>query len=333
MQSDDVRMTDVSETKTEKSTHPRRSAPVFEKPKPRSPKIEILELTDEHIKFLLTDADASMANSLRRVMIAEVPTMAIDMVTIEANSTVLHDQYLAHRLGLIPLVSKNVKDFMYNRDCDCDSSCSKCSVEFELESRNTDDALLMVTSRDLHIASADDAKGVEPADNGMPILIVKMGKNQELKVRATAKKGIGKEHAKWIPSSVATFQYDPDVRLNETDVAKLTDEQKAAFAKSCPTNVYAYDSQTQVLTVEDPSKCTYCEECIRKAETFQLPDLVSISQKPDRFIFTVEGTGALKPVQIVQLAFEQIKAKITDMQAELQRIRPSSTTAVVSTFY
>ena len=47
---------------------------------PRQPEIEILDLTDDTIVFALTKCDTSMANALRRVMLAEVPTMAIDKV-------------------------------------------------------------------------------------------------------------------------------------------------------------------------------------------------------------------------------------------------------------
>lgn len=72
-------------------------------PNPQFPKVEILDLRDDFIKFELFETDASVANALRRVMIAEVPTLAIDLVTIEINTSVMTDEFLAHRLGMIPL--------------------------------------------------------------------------------------------------------------------------------------------------------------------------------------------------------------------------------------
>ena len=52
-----------------------------------------------------------MANALRRIMLSEVPTLAIDMVDMQINNSVLNDEFIAHRLGLIPIVSKSVDDF------------------------------------------------------------------------------------------------------------------------------------------------------------------------------------------------------------------------------
>ena len=64
-------------------------------PHQRFPKIEILSLQPNEIKFILSETDTSVANALRRIMIAEVPTLAIDLVEFQENSTVLNDEYIA----------------------------------------------------------------------------------------------------------------------------------------------------------------------------------------------------------------------------------------------
>jgi len=81
----------------------------------RQPKIEIVSHTSDSMTFMLTKTDASVANALRRVIISEVPTMAIDLVEIENNTSVLHDEFIAHRLGLIPLRSTRLDKFKYTR--------------------------------------------------------------------------------------------------------------------------------------------------------------------------------------------------------------------------
>lgn len=72
-------------------------------PHQRFPKVQFLHMSPHEIKFVLSDTDTSMANTLRRIMIAEVPTLAVDLVEFHENSTVLNDEYIAHRLGLVPI--------------------------------------------------------------------------------------------------------------------------------------------------------------------------------------------------------------------------------------
>ena len=67
--------------------------------------MQIRELRDDYCEFVLSNTDASVANALRRVILVEVPTIAVDLVEIEENTTVLNDEFIAHRLGLMPLVS------------------------------------------------------------------------------------------------------------------------------------------------------------------------------------------------------------------------------------
>ena len=198
----------------------------------RTPKIKVLEMKSDFMVFELTETDLSMANTLRRVMIAEVPTMCIDLVTFETNTTVLKDEILAHRLGLMPLRSrlKRMSQWNYAHDCPCDGNCEKCSVTLSIDCdynamvRDTpgqQDVNVPITTR--HLMSHDES--VQPVhfsneneerraqDEG--ICLVLLGPGQQLKLSCVARKGIGKEHAKWTPTATVALKHDPIVKLNE----------------------------------------------------------------------------------------------------------------------
>ena len=120
------------------------------KPMRRQPKIEIKELREESITFVLSETDLSVANALRRVMISEIPTLAIDLVDIEKNTSVLHDEFIAHRLGMIPLrYDGDIGRLKENQECNCDDHCDQCSVILELDASCKSNVDLTVTSADL----------------------------------------------------------------------------------------------------------------------------------------------------------------------------------------
>ena len=202
--------------------------------------VEVTELKENTICFTLTKTDLSVANALRRVLLSEVPTMAIDKVEFTSNSTVLHDDFLAHRLGLVPLDSRyagwsnnpEVPPFLFNRDCTCYVSCPRCSVAFELdvkhsapkgeEAQEAAQRTYPVTSNDLKSEQPDMVSVVqeksegfvqEENEKGQPILLAKLVAGQELKLRAIAQMGIGKEHAKWNPCCTAVFSAEAEVQF------------------------------------------------------------------------------------------------------------------------
>lgn len=174
-----------------------------------------------------------------------MPTLAIDLVEVESNTSVLADEFLAHRLGLIPLSAHNIDDLLYTRDCDCDQFCDNCSVVLRLNAsnRNSDD-IVKVYAKDLFVDSAYSSArtpggygGQQQRSNGMadvegpargePVildpdgqgaLICKLRRGQELRVRCIAKKGIAKEHAKWAPTAAIGFEYDPHNKLRHADL-------------------------------------------------------------------------------------------------------------------
>ncbi|ONH91709.1 hypothetical protein PRUPE_8G132000 [Prunus persica] len=285
----------------------------------RLPRVKIREMRDDYMKFELRDTDASVANALRRVMIAEVPTVAIDLVEIEINSSVLNDEFIAHRLGLIPLTSDRAMSMRFSRDCDAcdgDGQCEFCSVEFHLRAKCHSDQTLDVTSKDLlssdhTVVPVDfsDSAGMESSEQ-KGIIIVKLRRGQELRLRAIARKGIGKDHAKWSPAATVTFMYEPDIRINEELMDMLTLDEKKAWVESSPTKVFDFDPKTEKVMVVDPEAYTYDDEVIKKAEAMGKPGLVDIIAKEDSFIFTVESTGAVKASQLLLNAIEILKQKL-----------------------
>lgn len=170
--------------------------------------INVLQETDEKLVLQFTNIPRQYLNAIRRISICEVPTLAIDDVVILENSSVMHDEAIAHRLGLIPLRTE-LNKFVLPQQCDCNNTlgCSKCRVLLILDSESTEKTRI-VTSGDL--VSEDEF--VKPVSTNIPIITLAPG--QKLKFEAYARLGTGKEHAKWQPTTAAIVKDGNDA--NET---------------------------------------------------------------------------------------------------------------------
>jgi DNA-directed RNA polymerase subunit D len=167
-------------------------------------KVEILSLSGDTIRFLLWGADIALANALRRTMIAELPCMTIDDIFFLDNSSVLPDETLAHRLGLVPLTT-DLDSYSTPDRCECKSElgCSRCRVVLTLDVK-ADAEPRTVYSGDL---VSEDPK-IRPASPN--IELVKLAPGQSVKFEAYARLGVGKTHAKWQPVSMCVFQHVGD---------------------------------------------------------------------------------------------------------------------------
>ncbi|RCK55620.1 DNA-directed RNA polymerase II subunit RPB3 [Candida viswanathii] len=256
------------------------------------PSVTIRTADKDHVDFILRDVDLAVANSIRRTMLAEVPTLAIDLVEIEKNTSVLADEFLSHRLGLLPLVSDGIKDLTYSRDCTCDNYCPKCSVTLLLLASCTVESTMNVYASDLLKTSHINSKLGDPVkrdsrDRG-PI-ICKLRKDQELALTCIAKKGIAKEHAKWSPCAAVGFEYDPWNKLKHTDYWYEVDAE-AEWPKS------------------------------RNCDWEEAPDpeaKFDYKAKPNTFYFDVETVGNLPPNEVVVRSIETLQNKLGALTMEL----------------
>jgi len=262
--------------------------------------VKILEEKDNTLRFLLKGTGHAYANALRRAMMAEVPVMAIEDVIIIENTSVLYDEVIAHRLGLIP-IKTDLDAYVLPEECDCKSElgCSKCRASFTLEAEAVDEPVMIYSSA---LQAEGDAT---PVSGGIPI--VKLAPMQKLKIEAYARLGRGLEHAKWQPVSACAYKYLPKVTLNAENLAN-PDE----VIQVCPSDVYAQDPESKI-TVRDELACTLCMDCVEKAvpvdpkKTFP----VKIEGDETSYLFYVESTGAIPPKRIAEEAAKVLDKKAT----------------------
>ncbi|MFB3889036.1 MAG: DNA-directed RNA polymerase subunit D, partial [Candidatus Bathyarchaeia archaeon] len=156
-------------------------------------KIEVLEKDATNLRVVVREADVPLMNALRRIALAEVPSMAIDEVVMIENSSILQDEMIAHRLGLIPLKT-DLDTYNLPEECECKSEfgCPQCRVTLTLNAESAE-GTRVVYSGEL----VSENPSVVPVTEKVPIM--KLAKGQKLKLEAYARLGRGKVHAKWQP--------------------------------------------------------------------------------------------------------------------------------------
>lgn len=285
------------------------------------PKVTIRDANNTTIDFVLSHTSLSLANSIRRVMLAEIPTIAIDLVEIESNTSVLADEFLAHRMGLLPLSTRDVEGMIYTRDCICDEFCDNCAVILRLDVRNERmDSNLKVFARDLTVERIDGTAVIDPRGHhnghangntlqsaedlpprGFPVLmdpegkgslICQLRKGQELKLKCIAKKGIAKEHSKWAPTAAIGFEYDPHNKLRHTTLWHEGPDAEAASEWPASKNA----------GWEDPPQ---------EGQNF------AFDVEPERFYVTLEGTGVMPPDGVLHSGIATLQQKLAAVIRQL----------------
>jgi DNA-directed RNA polymerase subunit D len=167
--------------------------------------LDVISKDSEKIAIKLKGVPLQYANALRRVCLNGVTVFAIDTVDIIENTSVLPDEGLAHRLGLIPLKTDLSK---YNESD---------KILLVLDSGESEVTRTVLSSE---LSSEDDT--VKPVSEKIPI--VQLAPGQKIKIECYARLGRGTEHAKWNSSNIATL-----TDTNKDDEKILTVESTGAL--------------------------------------------------------------------------------------------------------
>ncbi|VWU52566.1 DNA-directed RNA polymerase II subunit RPB3, putative [Hepatocystis sp. ex Piliocolobus tephrosceles] len=349
--------------------------------KSKNHQIEITSLTDDAISFVLYNSNYGMANAIRRIIISEVPTLAIDIVNIYENTSAFHDEFIAHRLGLIPIDSRNIKEYEFRELCKCRETCSKCTIHYILEVQCKNREKLEVTHYDIEfignepntpmpipqrnkkkmnknnlinndlndnynrkvLDNSDDIK----LENAIPI--VSIAKNQMLKMKLIATKGIGKMHAKWIPANVS-YRIDHKIIIKHNLIDKLPREHKLLIINSLTNDCYTIQKENKnndnkyndnrygnneyddggvyddndiskkdiELKLNEHMSVVMAQNCIDLLNELGYKDVIKIVYDENKFHFKVESVGSMPPEQIVEMAMEILEDKLRSLEPKIK---------------
>lgn len=289
--------------------------------------IKIIFIQDMEMEFDMVGYDPSIVNAIRRILLSEVPAMAIEKVHLYQNTSVMQDEVLAHRMGLIPLKA-DPRLFEWKAAGTPDEGTEQDTLEFTLNVRcsrrpgSTEQSKAEEQYINHHVLTkhmkwvpkgGQAGRMTDPGPVEEDILINKLRPGHELEMRLFAVKGLGRDHAKFSPVATAFYRllpvitivkdvygdsalrlqkcFSPGViELEPTDHGRKKAVVTNARIDSCSRNVYRYDD---------------------------LKDTVVLEKVKDHYIFTVESVGALKPQQLVVMACDVLIEKCDYFLKEL----------------
>ena len=256
-------------------------------------KLQKISKEANKIVFSIDGVKPSFVNTLRRAILDEVPTMAIEDIEFRKNTSTLYDEMIALRLGLLVL-STDLDSYEFpSEKVPKDSARASLKLTLSVKGPKT------VYASDLKSA---DPK-VKPVYDKTPI--VKLIEGQELELEATAVLGKGREHAKWSPGHV---YYMNAAEITVNNKSDLFDEYKSMYPP-------------QIMKDGKIDKSLIITNNLVDAVDGVNDDIVKVEYVPDKFIFTVESWGQLSPNEMVDKALDHMIAVSDEFAKEIKSLK------------
>ncbi|XP_066474611.1 DNA-directed RNA polymerases I and III subunit RPAC1 isoform X2 [Tiliqua scincoides] len=292
-------------------------------------RVDLVHMDENTLEFDMVGIDAAIANAFRRILLAEVPTMAVEKVFVFNNTSIVQDEILAHRLGLIP-IHADPRLFEYKSEDDCDEINT---LQFQLKikcSKNPQAAKESSDPNELFINHKVYSKHMEwvplgsQADNlnanfrpvHDDILIAQLRPGQEIDVLMHCVKGIGKDHAKFSPVATASYRLLPEITLLQPIEGEVAERLKKCFSSGV-IEIQEIKGK-KVARVANARLDTFSREIFRHDD---LKSLVRLARVRDHYIFSVESTGVLPPDVLVSEAIKVLMGKCQRFLEELKSIQ------------
>ncbi|GAA5918911.1 hypothetical protein JCM6882_003372 [Rhodosporidiobolus microsporus] len=290
-------------------------------------RVQLNSLSPSSLDFDLVGVDASVANAIRRIIIAEVPTIAVENVYVWNNTSIIQDEVLAQRLGLIPLAidprkleaKKSADEPPTDLNTVVFSLVARCERLRDVRKGETDPEKIWSGVEVLSSHMEFSARGGQlelfagqlpkPANDN--ILVAKMRGGQEIVAELHCNKGVGKDHAKWSPVATASYRLLPSIELLGDIPPALHSKFQACF----PPGVI--NTTGGRLAVADARKDTVSREVLRHPE---FEGKVKLGRVRDHFIFNLESAGQYAPQELLPVAVEVLLAKVRGVRTGLQAL-------------
>ena len=241
--------------------------------------VEFIERGDRKARFLVRGVTPAFANGIRRAIIADVPTLSIDTVRMVENSSVMFDEQIGLRLGLVPL-STPLGEFEEGDTVTLSLDVSGPSTAY---------------SGDL--VSSDGM--VQPADDNVPIIDLK--DDQRLELEADAVLSTGKDHAKHQGGVAVGYRHLQRVEvLGDRD--EFEDEE---------TNILRG-------VIEADGELVSTEEFDHDLTNRYPGKEIEVHDVPNAFVFHVETDGSLTIDEIVTAAAASISDRADELEQAVQ---------------
>lgn len=280
---------------------------------------------NNELEFDMIGVHPAIANAFRRLMLSEVPSMAFEKVYIYNNTSIIQDEVLAHRIGLIP-IKADPRLFEYRSE-DNEQGTELDTLEFELKVKCTrrkdvkDSSNFDTIYKNHKVYSGQikwlprgkQAQLYSESDVGCihdDILISQMRPGHEFDLKLVAVKGIGKDHAKFSPVATAFYRLLPEIKLTR----EVRGKDAFLLQKCFSPGVIGIDENDKAY-VKDARYDTCSRNVYRYPE---LADSVEMSRIRDHYIFSVESVGALKPDVIFTEAVKVLKKKCRKFLEEIE---------------